>query len=150
MSYLSTKIEIKKTKGKLNFANKFLLLAMLVQLFFLLFYQIPVDITIKRKVFSLVAPVSSLCGLIGFLMIYRLLDLKADAIKNSSMQHWVGPNLMSQATIMFWILLLIPGWNLFAIIWAYAKSKSSIRKLDDLSVELARKEKIRKNLTSYH
>jgi hypothetical protein len=111
--------------------------------------MMPVSIDLKTKLFWFVAPVSSLCGLIGFLMIYRLLDLEEDAIENSSMQNRVDPNLMAQATIMFWILILIPVWNFFAIIWAYAKSKSSIRKLDNLSVELARKEEIRKNLSGY-
>ena len=128
--------------NKLIFAKRFLLVAVLVQLLLLL----PAEIIRKHHVFELVAVASAICGALGFFIAYRVLDLKGEALANSSLPHLVGPRLKAQAILLFMLAFLIPVINLVIILWAYARSSSAIRSLEQLRGEAMVKEKQRARL----
>ncbi len=128
--------------NKLIFAKRFLLVAGLVQLLLLL----PADTIRKHHLFELVAVASAVCGVLGFLIAYRVLDLKGEALENSSIPHLAGPWLKSYVILFFMLTFLVPIMNLTIILWAYARSTSAIRELEQLRSEAIAKEKQRARL----
>lgn len=131
--------EINQIRLKLNIANMFLLVAALVQLLF--FLPTSKDPSVHQKVFDFMVMVSAGCGGIGFFIAYRQLDLKGESAENPGMARFVGPNLKGGAVFFFFLAFLVPLLNLIIIVWAYAKSKSAIRVLDNLRAEEIKRRK---------
>lgn len=126
----------------LIFAKKLLLLAVLLEALLLL----PTAIVYKYHLFAFVTVTSAVCGIVGFLIAYKVLDLKGEALTNSSLPYLVGPRLKAYLIFFFMLAFLVPILNLIIIIWTYVKSSMAINRLNDLLVEAIAKEKQKSRL----
>jgi hypothetical protein len=110
----------------LALAKHFLLGAALVHL--LLF--LPKDILPGQKIFNIVLFVSAFLGICGFVIAYKQLKLKEEALENSSILPFVGGQLRATGALMFCMTFFIPILNLVIIIWTYFKIRSAIKYLE--------------------
>ena len=127
---------------RLQFAKRFLLVGMLIQLLMLL----PPVPAYANRIFLLVIVVSAVAGGAGFLIAYRVLDLKAEAMAASSLPQFFGPRVKARVIFFFMLAFLVPGLNLVILLWTWMRCSSAIRQLEALRVEAIAKEKQRGRL----
>jgi hypothetical protein len=110
----------------LALARHFLLGAALVHL--LLF--LPKGLFPVEKTYNIVLFVSAFLGICGFVIAYKQLKLKEEALENSNIWPYLGSRLKAGAIMMFCMTFFIPIINLVIIAWTYFKIRSSIKYLE--------------------
>jgi len=104
-------------------AKRLLAAAALVQL--MLF--IPDHIIPAQRSFNFVLLASAVLGIIGFLIAYNRLNLKEEALNESSTFDLFGSRLKGAGILMFCLTFFVPLLNLVIIIWTYFRVPSAIR-----------------------
>jgi hypothetical protein len=91
---------------------------------------VPNGIVPAQKMYNIVLFVSALLGICGFIIAYKQLRLKEEALEDSSLLPYLGPRLQAGAIMMFCMSFFIPVLNLVIIAWTYFKIRSAIRYLE--------------------
>ena len=131
--------------SSLLWAKKFLAVAGLVQLPFLL--SILFHVRLPGALFGPMVVVSAVCGILGFVITNRELDLRGEALESSPTGPLIGPNLKAGMALFFYGAFLLPLLNLVIIVWTYSRASSAVRALRALHEDALAKQERRARLS---
>lgn len=137
--------EYRQFINSLQIAKKILLCGAFVQILFFLPRLFP---GIGQRLFVSITVFSAILGGIGFIIVYRQLELKREALEESSTRHFIGQTAMGTTVMFFIAAFFLPFINLIIFCWTYVRANSAIRDLEAIRSEELRKEKIRDKLRS--
>jgi len=139
--------QLRRQKSSLQFARKLLTAAVLFQLPFLieivlrqtdLFFHMSIlgSRQMPGKVTSLLWFATSLLAIIGFTLVCRQLSLWEGDLENTEFaQHTrlLGSRkIAASIQLVFYLVFLMPVFNLIPVIWARFQASAAIRDLDAL------------------
>ena len=137
--------QLDEDTSSLLWAKKFLAVAGLVQLPFLL--PILFHVRLPGVLFGPMAVVSAVCGILGFVITNRELDLRGEALESSPTGPLIGPNLKAGMALFFYGAFLLPLLNLVIIFWTYSRASSAVRALRSLHEDALAKQERRARLS---
>jgi hypothetical protein len=135
---MSNPHHLRQIKNSLSFANKLLLVALLIDLVFIsvgVYRHFQPEWALPLKLFGVLYVPCALLGIVGFWMVNRQLELTGDAFER--MDDFVDRTwLLGTAKIalgvkfFFFVSFLMPMFNLPFILFARSRAKRAIRAID--------------------
>lgn len=147
-------LELHRYKGTLLFARKVLTAAMLLQLPILLaivLKQMELHLHLHRlagwtmpgKLYWLLNAATSLLAIVGFTVVCRQLSLWEGDLENTELVQRTAllgtRKIAASVQLFFYLIFLLPLFNLIPIIWARSKASSAIAELGEATTPRQRR-----------
>jgi hypothetical protein len=125
MSQLRENAAYERLRRNLSFAQWVLFIAFVAESPYLIRLAMPTLPLFNKTFMGLMWLIAAAFGIVGFLMVYRQLDLARDDSRYEGIGRYMGARLTASVQLFFLLAFLVPIMNLPAILWAWFKAQSA-------------------------